>query len=250
MARYTGADCKRCRREKMKLFLKGSKCESPKCPIEIRPYPPGEHGRGRTKESEYLLQMREKQKAARIYGVLEKQFRGYYEEANRKQGKTGENLLRILETRLDNVVYRAGFAKSRDTARQAGPPRPLPGQRQEGRHPVSYRVTENDIVEVRPKSFELTPFVIARATAGERTVPAWLEVIPSKMRILVHSLPAAPGDRHPGPGAADRRALLEVTRTIPGARTWSPARAHHREASYSGRPRRRRTPCSSHSAPP
>jgi small subunit ribosomal protein S4 len=118
MARYTGADCKRCRREKMKLFLKGSKCESPKCPIEIRPYPPGEHGRGRTKDSEYLLQMREKQKCARIYGVLEKQFRGYYDEANRKQGKTGENLLRILESRLDNVVYRAGFANSRDLARQ------------------------------------------------------------------------------------------------------------------------------------
>src|SRR5947208_707637 len=99
-----------CRREKMKLFLKGSKCESPKCPIEIRPYPPGEHGRGRTKDSEYLLQKREKQKCARIYGVLEKQFRGYYEEANKKTGKTGENLLVILESRLDNVVYRAGFA--------------------------------------------------------------------------------------------------------------------------------------------
>src|SRR6185295_13079730 len=106
MARYTGPDCKRCRREKMKLFLKGSKCDSPKCPIEIRPYPPGEHGRGRTKESEYLLQKREKQ------------FRGYYEEANKKAGKTGENLLRILESRLDNVVYRAGFAQSRDMARQ------------------------------------------------------------------------------------------------------------------------------------
>jgi small subunit ribosomal protein S4 len=118
MARYTGPDCRRCRREKMKLFLKGSKCESPKCPIEIRPYPPGEHGRGRTKESEYLLQKREKQKCARIYGILEKQFRGYYEEANKRQGKTGENLLRILESRLDNVVYRAGFAKSRDMARQ------------------------------------------------------------------------------------------------------------------------------------
>ena len=87
MARYTGADCRLCRREKMKLFLKGSKCESPKCPIEIRPYPPGEHGRGRTKDSEYLLQLREKQKARRIYGVLEKQFRGYYEEANRKRAR-------------------------------------------------------------------------------------------------------------------------------------------------------------------
>jgi small subunit ribosomal protein S4 len=189
MARYTGADCKRCRREKTKLFLKGSKCDSPKCPIEIRPYPPGEHGRARTKESEYLLQMREKQKAARIYGVLEKQFRGYYEEANRKQGKTGENLLRILESRLDNVVYRAGFAKSRDAARQ---------QVRHGHYLVngkkvdipSYRVSESDIVEVRAKSVEMTPFVIARAEAGERTVPAWLEVMPSKMRILVHGLPA------------------------------------------------------------
>jgi small subunit ribosomal protein S4 len=189
MARYTGPDCKRCRREKMKLYLKGAKCDSPKCPIEIRPYPPGVHGRARTKESEYLLQMREKQKAARMYGVLEKQFRGYYEEAHRSTGKTGENLLRILESRLDNVVYRAGFAKSRDMARQLvrhghllvnGVKVDIP----------SYRVREKDIVEVRQSSHELTPFVVARAEAGERTVPAWLESIPTQMRILVHSLPA------------------------------------------------------------
>jgi small subunit ribosomal protein S4 len=188
MARYTGADCKRCRREKQKLFLKGSKCESAKCPIEIRPYPPGEHGRGRTKDSEYLLQKREKQKCARIYGVLEKQFRGYYNEANRRQGKTGENLLRILETRLDNVIYRAGFAKSRDHARQLvrhghilvnGRKTDIP----------SARVTVNDIVEVRESSRELTPFVVARAEAGDKTVPAWLEAIPAQLRILVHSLP-------------------------------------------------------------
>jgi len=189
MARYTGPDCKRCRREKTKLFLKGAKCESAKCPIEIRPYPPGEHGRGRTKDSEFLLQMREKQKCARIYGILEKQFRGYFEEANRKQGKTGENLLRILESRLDNVVYRAGFAKSRDHARQLvrhghillnGHKADIP----------SMRVRESDIVEVRKDSLELAPFVVARAESGDRTVPAWLEVIPSRMRILVHSLPA------------------------------------------------------------
>jgi len=188
MARYTGADCKRCRREKTKLFLKGSKCEGPKCPIEIRPYPPGQHGRGRTKDSEYLLQMREKQKAARIYGVLEKQFRGYYEEANRQQGKTGENLLRILESRLDNVVYRAGFAKSRDMARQLV----RHGHITVNGHKVdipSYRVTPHDIVEVRKSSLELTPFVVARAEAGERPVPAWIQVVPNKMRILVHSLP-------------------------------------------------------------
>jgi small subunit ribosomal protein S4 len=189
MARYTGPDCKRCRREKMKLFLKGAKCESPKCPIEIRPYPPGEHGRGRTKDSEYLLQKREKQKCARIYGILEKQFRGYYEEANRRTGKTGDELLRILESRLDNVVYRAGFAKSRDMARQAvrhghilvnGSKVDIP----------SYRVSAQDIVEVREKSRGLTPFIIAKAEAGDRPTPAWLEVIPSQLRVLVHDLPA------------------------------------------------------------
>jgi small subunit ribosomal protein S4 len=189
MARYTGADCKLCRREKMKLFLKGAKCESPKCPIEIRPYPPGEHGRGRTKDSEYLLQKREKQKCARIYGVLEKQFRSYYEEANRRTGKTGENLLVLLERRLDNVVYRAGFAKSRDMARQLvrhghflvnGKKVDIP----------SYRVSENDIIEVAQKSLELTPMVVARAEAGERPSPAWMEVIPDKMRVLIHQLPA------------------------------------------------------------
>src|SRR5512139_1608256 len=118
MARYTGADCRRCRREKMKLFLKGSKCDGPKYPFEARPFPPGQHGRGRTKQSEYLLQLREKQKARRYYGVLEKQFRSYYEKASRRTGITGENLLRMLEMRLDNVVYRLGFAASRAQARQ------------------------------------------------------------------------------------------------------------------------------------
>jgi small subunit ribosomal protein S4 len=189
VARYTGADCKLCRREKVKLFLKGSKCDSPKCPIEIRPYPPGEHGRNRPKDSEYLIQIREKQKARRMYGVLEKQFRGYYKEAARRKGMTGEALLQILESRLDNVVFRAGFAKSRDMARQLvrhghflvnGKRVDIP----------SFRVSENDVIEVRAKSLEMTPMVVARAEAGERTVPAWLEVMPDQMRILVHSLPA------------------------------------------------------------
>ncbi len=189
MARYTGADCRRCRREKMKLFLKGSKCEGPKCPIEIRPYPPGEHGRGRSKDSEYLLQLREKQKAKRVYGVLEKQFRGYYTEANRQQGKTGEVLLQILESRLDNVVYRAGFAKSRDMARQVVRHGHVVVNGRKVDIP-SYRVTESDIVAIREKSHEMTPFVVARAEAGSRPIPAWLEVISSQMRILVHTLPA------------------------------------------------------------
>jgi small subunit ribosomal protein S4 len=188
MARYTGPDCKRCRREKTKLFLKGAKCDSPKCPIEIRPYPPGEHGRNRPKESEYLLQVREKQKARRVYGVLEKQFHNYYEEAARKRGKTGEVLLQILETRLDNVVFRAGFAKSRDMARQlVGHGHVLVNGRKVDI--PSYRVGENDIVEIRAKSQEMTPFVVAKAEAGERPVPAWIEVIPDKMRVLVHTLP-------------------------------------------------------------
>ncbi|MEU4227324.1 30S ribosomal protein S4 [Nonomuraea sp. NPDC026600] len=188
MARYTGADCKLCRREKTKLFLKGSKCESAKCPIEIRPYPPGEHGRGRPKESEYQLQLREKQKTRRIYGVLEKQFHNYYEEASRKSGKTGEALLQILESRLDNVVYRAGFAQSRDAARQ---------QVRHGHFLVngkkvdipSYRVREHDIIEVRETKRNLLPYEVARATAGDRSVPPWLGVVPDKIRVLIHQLP-------------------------------------------------------------
>jgi small subunit ribosomal protein S4 len=189
MARYTGPDCRRCRREKMKLFLKGSKCDGPKCPFESRPFPPGQHGRGRTKETEYLLQMREKQKARRVYGVLEKQFHTYYVEAVTKPGKTGEVLLQILESRLDNVVYRAGLAQSRDMARQLV----KHGHFLVNGHKVdipSYRVKEHDIVTTREKSKEMTPFVVAQAQAGSRTVPAWLETIPSEYKVLVHSLPA------------------------------------------------------------
>jgi small subunit ribosomal protein S4 len=188
MARYTGADCKRCRREKMKLFLKGAKCESPKCPIEIRPYPPGEHGRGRTKDSEYLLQMREKQKCARIYGVLEKQFRGYYEEANRRKGKTGEELLRILESRLDNVVYRAGFAPSRDAARQLV---------RHGHFTVngrkvdipSYSVKAGDVIGVRSTSAQNPTIQHALEEVKGRGVPEWLSFDAGSMTGRIASLP-------------------------------------------------------------
>ncbi len=189
MARYTGPDCRRCRREKMKLYLKGSKCEGPKCPLESRPYPPGQHGRGRLKETEYLLQLREKQKAKRVYGVLEKQFSRYYEEANRRSGKTGEVLLQLLEMRLDNVVYRAGYAKSRDMARQVIRHGHIVVNGRKVDIP-SYQVSEHDIVEVREKSREMTPFVVARAEAGEKTIPAWLEAIPGQLKILIHSTPA------------------------------------------------------------
>ncbi|HZL06158.1 MAG TPA: 30S ribosomal protein S4, partial [Coriobacteriia bacterium] len=118
MARYTGADCRLCRREGIKLFLKGDRCFGDKCAIERRPYPPGQAGKKRPRDSEYRLQLREKQRAKRIYGVLEKQFRNYYKLASRMSGITGENLLRLLESRLDNVVYRLGFAASRDAARK------------------------------------------------------------------------------------------------------------------------------------
>jgi small subunit ribosomal protein S4 len=173
----------------MKLFLKGSKCDGPKCPFESRPFPPGQHGRGRPKETEYLLQLREKQKARRVYGVLEKQFRKYFEEASRVSGKTGEALLQILESRLDNVVYRAGFAKSRDMARQLVSHGHLMVNGRKVDIP-SYRVREHDIVEVREKSRDLTPFIVAQAEAGSKIVAPWLEAIPGQMKILVHSLPS------------------------------------------------------------
>lgn len=118
MARYTGPVCKLCRREKMQLFLKGDRCTTDRCSVARRAYPPGEHGRRRIKETDYLVQLREKQKARRVYGIMEKQFRRYYQQALREKGRTGENLLRLLESRLDNVVYRAGFAVSRAQARQ------------------------------------------------------------------------------------------------------------------------------------
>ncbi len=235
MARYTGADCKRCRREKMKLFLKGSKCESPKCPIEIRPYPPGEHGRGRTKDSEYLLQKREKQKCARIYGVLEKQFRGYYEEANRRQGKTGENLLRILESRLDNVVYRAGFGKSRDMSRQMV----RHGHITVNGHKVdipSFRVSENDIVEVRASSLRADA-VHHRARRGRRAHRSGVARGHPQPDARPRPLPPGPrGHRHAGPGAADRRALQQVTYG-----PWSKDQGHLHGSGHDPSPTRCRT---------
>ena len=190
MARYIGPVCRLCRREGMKLFLKGERCYTEKCAIEKRNFPPGQHGKSRkAKLAGYGLQLREKQKVKRIYGVLEDQFRGYFEAAERARGITGVTLLQLLERRLDNVIYRLGLATSRPQARQLvrhghflvnGKKVDIP----------SFRVSDNDIIEVRERSLEMTPFVVARAEAGERTVPAWIEVIPNRMRILVHSLPA------------------------------------------------------------
>ena len=172
MARYTKAVCRLCRRERMKLFLKGPKCDTMKCPIERKPYPPGEHGRGRIRESEYMLQLREKQKARRIYGVLERQFRNLYAEANRQAGITGENLLRMLELRLDNVVYRLGFAASRAQARQLVRHGHFAVNGRRVNIP-SYQVKAEDIVTM--KSGSPAEQVVRDATDLTASVAPWLQ---------------------------------------------------------------------------
>ena len=172
MARYTGPACKLCRREGMKLFLKGERCLTEKCAIERRSYPPGEHGRGRIKQSEYLLQLREKQKARRYYGLLEKQFHNYYEKAARGSGVTGDNLLRMLETRLDNVIYRLGFSGSRAQARQLV----RHGHFQVNGRRVnipSYQVRPHDVITL--KSGSPAEQVVRDATDLTASVAPWLQ---------------------------------------------------------------------------
>jgi small subunit ribosomal protein S4 len=181
MARYTGPATRKSRRLKVDL-VGGDRA------FERRPYPPGQHGRGRIKESEYLLQLQEKQKARYTYGVLERQFRRYYEQASRTKGKTGEALLQLLESRLDNVVYRAGLARTRRQARQ------LVGH---GHFVVngkkvnvpSFQVSKFDIIDVKPKSMSMLPFVAAKESFGDRPIPGWLQVVQTNLRILVHQLP-------------------------------------------------------------
>ena len=188
MARYTGPVCKLCRRERTKLFLKGARCESSKCAIERKPYPPGEHGRGRIRETQYLIQLREKQKARRIYGVLEKQFRNYYKEAARKGGITGENLLRILESRLDNVMYRANFATSRAQARQlVSHGHVLVDGRRVDK--PSIRVRPGTELELRERSKEMVAVQHAIDTIGDRGIPEWLDVNADDRKITVRDLP-------------------------------------------------------------
>ncbi len=172
MARDLGPKCRVCRREGMKLFLKGERCLTEKCAIERRSYPPGEHGRGRIKQSEYLLQLREKQKARRYYGILEKQFRGYYDKASRRSGITGEELLRMLELRLDNVVYRLGFAASRAQARQLIRHGHFHVNGRRVNIP-SYQVRTNDTVTMKPGS-SAEP-VIRDATDLTASVTPWLQ---------------------------------------------------------------------------
>ncbi|MCH9029611.1 MAG: 30S ribosomal protein S4 [Bacteroidetes bacterium] len=155
MARYTDSVCKLCRRERQKLFLKGQKCYTEKCPIEIRNYPPGEHGQGRrTKVSEYGIQLREKQKIKRIYGLLETQFRNYFKKANKQKGITGENLVKLLESRFDNIVFRLGLAASRKQARQLITHRHFVINEKLVDIP-SYSLSAGDVIKVREKSKKL-----------------------------------------------------------------------------------------------
>lgn len=181
MARYTGPVTRKSRRLGVDL-VGGSSA------YEKRPYPPGQHGRARIKESEYRQQLQEKQKARFTYGVMEKQFRRYYAEAVRSSGKTGEQLLQILESRLDNVVYRAGLARTRRTARQLVSHGHFTVNNVKVDVP-SYRVSQYDIIDIKPKSLNTLPFEVARETAGERPIPGWLQVVGERQRILVHQLP-------------------------------------------------------------
>ena len=188
MARYTDAVCRLCRREGQKLFLKGDRCYTDKCAADRRPYPPGQHGQGRTKTSEYGLQLREKQKAKRYYGVLESQFRSYFEIASKKKGKTGENLLALLETRLDNTVYRLGFAMSRAEARQLV----LHGHFLVNGRKVnipSFLVKPGMIITLKEKSRSLDKFKSVIEANAFRQPPRWLEYDANALVAKVTTVP-------------------------------------------------------------
>jgi small subunit ribosomal protein S4 len=188
MARYTGPVCRICRRHGLKLFLKGERCFGPKCAVERRPFPPGEHGQRRRKMSEYGTQLREKQKARAMYGVLERQFRKHFQQAARRPGVTGQNLLQILETRLDNVVYRLGFADSRKQARQLVRHGhfALNGRRTDI---PSAAVRAGDTVDVYRTSRDSEYFQMVRDTMTRKNVPRWLQVDPQALAGRVLALP-------------------------------------------------------------
>jgi small subunit ribosomal protein S4 len=189
MARYTDASCKLCRREGQKLFLKGERCYTNKCAVGRRPYAPGQHGAQKKKMSEYGLQLREKQKAKRFYGILESQFRKYFEMANRRKGITGENLLQLLECRLDNVVYRLGFGTTRAEARQLVTHGHFDINGKKLNIP-SYLVKVGDTVVVNEKGRKSVRFKEILDVTGSKVVPKWLEVDQENLKGKVVALPA------------------------------------------------------------
>ena len=187
MARYIESACRLCRRENLKMYLKGDRCYTDKCAIERRPYPPGQHGQGRVKFSGYGVQLREKQKVKRMYGLLESQFRGYFRRAAAAKGKTGETLLQSLELRLDNVVFRSGFAASRNQARQFVRHGHILVNGKRVTIP-SYAVRKGDVVEIAPKAQK---FIVLRHNLDtlDRAVPMWLEVQSTDFKATVRDLP-------------------------------------------------------------
>jgi small subunit ribosomal protein S4 len=188
MARYTGPVCRLCRREGDKLFLKGEKCAKNACPVGKRPTAPGQHGTSRKKASEYSQQLREKQKAKRIYGVLETQFRNYFEIADRIPGVTGENLLRLLELRLDNIMYRLGFGRSRTEARQIVRHNLVTVNGKKVNIP-SYQVKAGDIVQIRDRSKSLQRFKDVLDVTASRIIPDWLMSEHDQLRGVVNAIP-------------------------------------------------------------
>jgi small subunit ribosomal protein S4 len=189
LARYIGSVCKLCRRENTKLFLKADRCYTDKCAIVRRSYPPGQHGQARIKMSEYSLQLREKQKIRRLYGVLERQFRGYFEKAERMKGITGDNLLQLLERRLDNVTQRMGFAGSKKEARQLVRHGHLLVNGKKVNIP-SFIVRAGDVIELKEKSRSITQIQQTLAAVEKRGFPSWLEIDKAQFRGKVLSLPA------------------------------------------------------------
>lgn len=189
MAKYRGPVCRLCRREGVKLFLKGTRCMTEKCAVERRSYPPGQHGQGRQRLSDYSAQLREKQKLKRIYGVQEQQFRGIFGRAERKTGVTGEHLLKLLERRLDNVVYRLGFAPSRKAARQLINHGHILLNGRKADIPAAV-VKANDVVEVRERSRSLLPVQAALEAVDGRGMPNWLDLDRAAFKGTVRSLPA------------------------------------------------------------
>ena len=181
MARYIGPKCRLCRREGGKLFLKGDKCFSDKCPVDKRAYPPGQHGQRRSRITDYGLQLREKQKLRRMYGIMEKQFANYYKAADRQKGSTGENLLKFLECRLDNVVYRMGFGISRDEAKQLVRHNTILVNNKRVNIP-SFRVSPDDVVQIREKSNSQLRVKAALEAAEQRGFPEWLDVNTKEMK--------------------------------------------------------------------
>jgi small subunit ribosomal protein S4 len=188
LARYTGPKCRQCRREGEKLFLKGEKCFSSKCAIEKRPNPPGVHGAKRGRVSDYAQQLREKQKLRRIYGILEKQFRSYYKEADRLKGSTGENLLQLLESRLDNVVFRMGFGASRAEARQLIRHNAVSLNGKKMNIP-SAQIKAGDVISVSERAKEQLRIKASLEAAEQRGIAEWLEVDPKKMEATFKAVP-------------------------------------------------------------